>query len=561
MLTSLRIENFAIVSQLELDFERGLTAFTGETGAGKSIMIDALMLALGGRADASVVRSGAEKCEIHASFTFDEGSQPALWLQEHDLATDDGEIFLRRVMYAEGRSKSYINGHPFPLQKVKEISEMLVDIHGQHQHQRLLEHATHRQQVDQYADHQHLLDDVASHYRQCQQIRHALAALQNQASSRERTELLQYQLEELASLALAEGEVQALHEEHQLLHHAREYLEDAQAITELLSADDQPNVCQGLNQIIQRLLSLPQEHPNIKNAVELINSALIQCEEVLSEINGFTTHVQLDPERLQDVETRMSQLHQAGRKYHVDPVQLPALALQLQEELLQLNELDKEQELLQAKYEQHLQAYQQAALALRASRQKYAAQLTEEISLTIRQLGMPKGFITADFSPLDKMQAHGLDKIEYKVCTNPGMEPDTLAKIASGGELSRISLAIQMIAAKRGSTPTLLFDEVDVGIGGATAALVGQLLRSLGERLQLFCVTHQPQVASCAHHHFMVEKYTDNEQTFSRVIPLSATEKIDEIARMLGGLKITEQTLSHARELLAQSITAATACT
>ena len=555
MLTSLRIENFAIVSQLELDFSSGLTAFTGETGAGKSIMIDALMLALGGRADASVVRAGADKCEIHACFSFDEVSQPASWLTEHDLSNDQGEILLRRVMYAEGRSKSYINGQPFPLQKVKELSELLVDIHGQHQHQRLLQHATHRQQVDQYANHHALLDDVARLYRQCQQTKSALDALNNQDSMRERAELLQYQLDELSDLSLQEGEVQALHEEHQLLHHAREYLEDAQMITDLLSADDQPNVCHSLNQILQRLSALPQEQPHIKNAVELVNSALIQCDEALSEIVNFSTHVQLDPIRLQEVETRMSTLHQAGRKYHVDASQLPALAVQLKQELQQLKSQDVRQEKLQADYKQQVQAYDAAALLLRDSRLKYAKQLTEDISLTIRQLGMPKGYITAEFSPLEKMQSHGLDKIEYKVCTNPGMAPDTLAKIASGGELSRISLAIQMIAAKRGATPTLLFDEVDVGIGGATAALVGQLLRNLGERLQLFCVTHQPQVASCAHHHFMVEKYTDNDQTFSRVIPLAEPEKIDEIARMLGGLTITAQTRSHAKELLSQGNT------
>ena len=550
MLTSLRIENFAIVSQLELDFSRGLTAFTGETGAGKSIMIDALMLALGGRADASVVRAGAEKCEIHAHFTFDDGSQPAQWLADHDLATDENDILLRRVMYAEGRSKSYINGQPFPLQKVKELSEMLVDIHGQHQHQRLLEHATHRQQVDQYANHQPLLDEVSRLYRQCQDIKRKLDALQHKESTHERIDLIQYQLDELSQLSLQEGEVQALHEEHQLLHHAREYLEDAQVITELLSADEQPNVRLYLNQIIQRLSALPQEQQTIKNAQELINSALIQCDEALSEIAHFSTQIPLDPIRLQEVEARTSCLHAAARKYHVDASQLPALAIQLQDTLHQLQTEDTQQERWQADYQQSLQAYEAAALRLRQSRQTHALQLADDISNTIRQLGMPKGYITVEFTPLDKIQSHGLDKVEYKVCTNPGMAPDTLAKIASGGELSRISLAIQMIAAKRGATPTLLFDEVDVGIGGATAALVGQLLRALGERLQLFCVTHQPQVASCAHHHFMVEKYTDNEQTFSRVIPLTKPDKIDEIARMLGGLIITEQTRSHAKELL-----------
>ncbi len=552
MLTSLRIENFAIVSQLELDFSSGMTAFTGETGAGKSIMIDALMLALGGRADASVVRAGADKCEIYANFSFDKDSQPADWLVAHDLDASDGEIVLRRIMYAEGRSKSYINGQPFPLQKVKELSEMLVDIHGQHQHQRLLQHATHRQQVDQYANHPLLLDEVSRLYRQCQQVKRALDTLKNQASMRERVELLQYQLDELAQLSLQEGELEALHEEHHRLHHAREYLEGAQCISDLLNKEDAPNICQGLNQVIQRLASLPQDHSAIKNAVELIHSALIQCDEAVSEVTHFSTHVQLDPERLECVEARMSHLHQIGRKYHVDATQLPALVRQLEDELQALLAVNQQQAQLQLDYQECLQAYEQAASVLRSSRQKYSTQLAEDISVTIRQLGMPKGYITVEFSPLDAMQPHGLDKIEYHVCTNPGMAPDTLAKVASGGELSRISLAIQMIAAKRGATPTLLFDEVDVGIGGATAALVGQLLRHLGARLQLFCVTHQPQVASCAHHHFMVEKHTDSEQTFSRVIALAETEKVDEIARMLGGLTITEQTRSHAHELLIQ---------
>lgn len=553
MLISLRIENFAIVSQLELDFSNGMTAFTGETGAGKSIMIDALMLALGGRADASVIRSGADKCDISACFHIDITSEPAHWLAEHDLAVDDGEVFLRRLVYAEGRTKSYINGQPFPLQKVKELSEMLVDIHGQHQHQRLLQHATHRQQLDQYANHQHLLDKVHRLYHQCQQIKHDLQKLQKQESTRDEVVLLQHQMDELEQLALQEGEMQALHEEHQLLHHAREYLEHIQKISELLNADDQPNICRGLNQVLHLLTSFPEGQPHIKNSNELLNSALIQCTEALDEMAKFSTQIQLDPERLLEVEARISQIHQVARKYHVDAGQLPAHAVYLQQEYQRLQDAELAQHKLQQQYNEYLQAYNEAAHALRVSRQMSATKLADEISLSIRQLGMPKGFITIEITPLDKMHAHGFDKIEYSVCTNPGMMPDSLAKVVSGGELSRIGLAIHVITAQRGATPTLLFDEVDVGIGGATAALVGQLLRKLGERLQVFCVTHQPQVASSAHHHFMVEKHCDNEQTFSRVIPLTNPEKIDEIARMLGGLTITDQTRLHARELLMQS--------
>lgn len=553
MLTNLRIENFAIVKQLDLDFASGMTAFTGETGAGKSIMIDALMLALGGRADASVVRAGEEKCDISASFHFEPDSEPAQWLAEQELSCDEGEILLRRVLYAEGRSKSYINGQPFPLQKVKELSELLVHIHGQHQHQTLMQHPTHRQQLDQYAGHLDLLAEVNNRYKACQKIKQELEALQNQEKQSDKIDLLSFQIDELKSLNLKEGEMQALHDEHQHLHHAHDYLQHSQKIAYLLSAEDEPNICQGLNQVLQALHELPQDMVVIKNAAELITSALIQCEEALDEMNKFADQVQLDPERLQAVEERISALHLAARKYHVDASQLPHHASQLGNALVDLQNSEKRFGELELLYKEQVQAFNLAALKLRESRQLHAKKLAEEISANIRQLGMPKGRVEIDISPLEKIQAHGLDKVEYMVCTNPGIAPDALAKIASGGELSRISLAIQMITAQRGATPTLLFDEVDVGIGGATAALVGQLLRRLGERLQVFCVTHQPQVASSAHNHFVVEKHSDNEQTFSRIVPLAEADKIDEIARMLGGLTITDQTRSHAKELLMQS--------
>lgn len=553
MLTHLRIENFAVVKELELDFTEGMSAFTGETGAGKSIMIDALMLALGGRADSSVIRCGEDKCDISASFCLDVDAEPALWLARHDLDAEAGEVILRRVLYAEGRSKSTINGQPFPLQKVKELSEMLVHIHGQHQHQTLMQHVTHRQQLDRYAHHENLLAEVQRLYRNCTKIKQEMDQLQDEEISSERQELLQFQIDELVSLDVQEGELEALHEEHQMLHHAKDYLQHSQGIMSLLNGDEPFNLCYGLNQVTNLLKDLPQELAAIKNAGELINSALIQCEEALDEIERFCEQVQLDPERLQEVETRMGALHQIGRKYQIDADRIPQHAEQLQKELDALRGNEKQLEHLQQQYEKALADYRQMAMKLRESRQSAAKKLAREISAHIQKLGMPKGFVDIEFSPLDKMQPQGMDKVEYKVCTNPGMPPEPLAKIASGGELSRISLAIQMITAERGATPTLLFDEVDVGIGGATAALVGQLLRKLGQRLQVFCVTHQPQVASAARHHFMVEKRTLNEQTFSKVVLLPEHERINEIARMLGGLTITEQTRSHARELIAQS--------
>lgn len=553
MLTTLCIEHFAIVKKLELDFSPGMTVFTGETGAGKSIMIDALMLALGGRGDASVIRPGEEKCDITAGFYFDACSEPAQWLAEHDVYCDDGALYLRRIIYAEGRSKSYINGQPFPLQKIKELSEKLVHIHGQHQHQTLMQHPTHRQQLDQYANNQSLLDEIGKLYKQCQQLKQEIDDLQNQEQQSDRIKLLQFQIDELAALNLREGEIQELHQEHQMLHHAKEYLEHSQQVHALLAGDDQPDICSGLNHILQLINQLPQEQPQIKNTVELINGALIQCEEALNEMHQFADRVHLDPGRLHEVEERMSAIHRLARKYHIDVNQLAEHEHQLNEELENLQHAEVKLAHLQLQLSQLIKTYETTALKLRESRQLFAQKLAKEITQSIQQLGMPKGWIEISLSSLDKMQAHGLDKIEYRVCTNPGMEPDSLNKIASGGELSRIGLAIQMITAQRGATPTLLFDEVDVGIGGATAALVGQMLRKLGGRLQVFCVTHQPQVAASAHQHFRVEKQSDNKQTITQINMLQDEAKVDEIARMLGGLTITEQTRSHAKELLVQS--------
>ena len=553
MLMSLRIVNFAIVARLELDFYNGMTVFTGETGAGKSIMIDALMLALGGRADSSVIRNNATQCEIHACFKVENNSLPAQWLNDHDISMDDGEIHLRRIILAEGRSKSYINGTPFPVQKIKELSEHLVEIHGQHQHQNLLKHATHRAQLDRFADHKHLCNNVEKLYYHCQDLKNQLNNLQNNHFNRERINLLCYQLEELQQLNLEAGELDSLHNEHQLLHHARDYLHSAQRITNLLNADDEPNIRQYIYEIIQILHHLPSGHKHIQNLNELMNHALIQCDEALDEINAFATEVTLDPERLHVVEERMSKIHQLARKYHIDANNLLDYQQQIKDEWSKSQNAEESINTLTKEYQTAIAAYQEAALKLRESRQLHAPSLADEIEQTIRKLGMPHSIIQINFTPLPEPHAHGLDKIEYLVSTNPGLMPDLLSKIASGGELSRISLGIHMITAQRGATPTLLFDEVDVGIGGKTAALVGKMLRQLGQRLQLFCVTHQPQVAACADHHFMVEKQTDNEQTFSHVYKLDNPERINEIARMLGGLHITEQTLAHAHELIAES--------
>lgn len=551
MLASLHIENFAIVSQLELDFSDGMTAFTGETGAGKSIMIDALMLALGGRTDLAVIRPGATKCDISACFAYESGSPVEAWLRAHELESIEQTVILRRVISSEGRSKSFVNGQPQSVQTMKELAELLVDIHGQHQHQTLMQHPTHRQLLDEFANHVALVEAVAYEYRQCQLLEAELDQLNNQDHSSDRAMFLQYQLEELTKLDVQPGEMQGLTQEHQLLHHAHAYLQESQRIVELLNADDAPSILQNLNQVQQGFASLPKENAHVCAAVELIGTALIQCEEALDEIQQFAEQVELNPERLQWVETRMGALHQASRKYHVDADGLSDHALQLESELQQMQGREEKSSELAKALQQQVLAYESAAKQLHDSRAQHAQVLAQEITKTIQTLGMPQGYIQIAITPLDKRQPHGKDKVEYLVCTNPGMAPDLLSKVASGGELSRISLAIRLITAQRGATPTLLFDEVDVGIGGATAALVGQHLRELGKRLQLFCVTHQPQVASAAHHHFLVEKYTEDSQTFSTITALNSEERVEEIARMLGGLTITDQTRNHAKEMLA----------
>ncbi len=551
MLRSLVIENLAIVAHLELDFSEGMTAFTGETGAGKSIMIDALMLAMGGRTDASIVRSGEAKCSVSALFSFEEDSEPGVWLKAHDLY-EENEVCLRRVIFSEGRSKAYINGQLFPLQKIKAFSELLLDIHGQHQHQRLLTPATHRLQLDQYANHQSLLNDVQAAYQNHQAIKEEQQALLEKPSDKAHADFLRYQIDELQALNLEPDELERLNQEHHCLHHAKNYLEDINQVHALLCENHEgaPHVQEQLYRATQHLNALPLDNENLTTARELIETASIQCQEAIHEIEQFARLVQLDPERLDAVEKRLGVLHDMARKYQVQPEELLEKLNQLEAEANQLEYVEEEQKRLQKALGEAEDLYRTAAEKLRKSRQNHAKKLEADITNMLKQLGIGQGVFKLMITPLETMHAHGLDKVEYFVSTNPGVPADALSKIASGGELSRISLAIQVITATRAQTPTLFFDEVDVGIGGATAARVGQLLRKLGERLQVFCVTHQPQVAAKAHHHLVVKKHANETHTFSEVKTLVIDEKITEIARMLGGLQITEETREHAKALL-----------
>lgn len=553
MLTSLCIKNYTIVAELELDFAAGMSVFTGETGAGKSIMIDALMLALGGRADASVIRPGVDSCDIQACFTCSVNSESARWLLEHDLAVDD-DIVLRRVISREGRSKAYINGVAFPLQKVKEFGETLVHIHGQHEHQTLFSATIHREQLDQFAQHGDLRRQLADCYRHCQQLAAQQADLAEDAQEDSRH--LVDDLQEWRNLQPVSGEIEALHQEHQLLHHAETYATQTQTLLDMLQTEDGFCIRQSLHACLQNLGRLPQDNRHIQTVQTLLDQARIVCDEAYDELEHFGQAISIDPQRLQAVEARMSALHHLARKWHIHVEKLPAQGQILEDALHAYQQRDVRKAQLERDHLAAVAAYHILAEQIRASRLEAAQRLALQITENIQQLGMPHGYIELAVTPLAAMQEHGLDKVEYRVATNPGMPPDLLTKIASGGELSRISLAIQLIAAQQGCTPTLFFDEVDVGIGGGTAAIVGRLLRQLGNRLQVFCVTHQPQVAASAHQHFLVQKQSEQAQTFSRITRLqTSVEKVEELARMLGGLTITAQTRLHAQELL-ESLTA-----
>lgn len=555
MLCSLVIENLAIVTRLELDFSNGMTAFTGETGAGKSIMIDALMLAMGGRADASIIRAGESKCTVSACFSFEIGSEPDTWLRTHAFDTSSHEVWLRRVISLEGRSKAFINGEPMPLQKVKAFSELLLDIHGQHQHQRLLKPSTHRIQLDQFASHSKLLNEVNQSYLAYVSIQQEKALADAKIADDAHAEFLRYQINELLSLELQANEIDTLNQEHQCLHHAKSYLETLSTIQSLLKDGlNSEDIQTQLHHVSQCLDALPDNNAHLASARELIQSAMIQCEEAALEVDSFSTQIQLDPERLNEIEERLSLLHDAARKYQTPADKLMEKLTMLEAEASALQGIESEQARLGEALQKAKEIYDQAALKLRESRNKHAKVLEGEITKALRQLGINQGLIQIRITPAESMSSHGVDHVEYHVSTNPGIPPHALTKVASGGELSRISLAIQVITAKRAQTPTLFFDEVDVGIGGETAARVGRLLRTLGARLQVFCVTHQPQVAAAAHHHLVVKKHSDKTHTFSEVKILTDAEKTNEIARMLGGLHITEETHQHAKALLLEQL-------
>ena len=552
MLVHLSIRNYAIVEQLDLELRTGMSVITGETGAGKSIMLDALGLALGDRADNGVVRPGADKADILASFDLGDIAEARQWLAERDL-DGDGPCILRRVITAEGRSRAYINGTPCPLGDLKSLGELLIDIHSQHEHQSLLKPDTHRRLLDAYAGAGDLARQVQLAAQRWRQTRSELERLSRSGEEQHaRQQLLSYQLEELDSLALGASELDELEREHKTLSNAETLLGACRQVLELCSESDGGNVLSALGSSLQRLSGGHGQPAALEEAVNLLASAQIQVEEAVGSLSRFIDHFDADPQRLQQVEERLDSIYSLARKHRIQPDELPALQQQLQAELQNLHADDAALERLAEELAAYARHYHDKAGELSALRREAAGRLATAVEEEMQRLGMPGGRFAITLQPVagEEPQPHGQELVEFQVSANPGQPLRGLAKVASGGELSRISLAIQVITAQTSRVPTLVFDEVDVGIGGPTAEVVGQLLRRLGERGQVLTVTHLPQVAAQGHQHLFVHKRRGEDATSTAVSKLDESGRVEEIARMLGGVDLTEESLAHARKMV-----------
>lgn len=551
MLEHLEVRDFAIIEHVAVDWGSGMTALTGETGAGKSILLDAIALVLGGRADSTSVRDGAARADITASFDLRDNSDARDWLRSHDLDDDDSCV-LRRVVGADGRSRAYINGRSSTATSLRELGAMLVQILGQHEHQRLTDHGAQRRIVDACADHGPALQRLADCYREWRSVSDQLAQLLHHCDSRaQRLDLLSFQLQELEQLPISVEEIQALQLEHTRLGSAERLLSLANEALQV-SFDAEHSAHHGLSQALRAAESLAATDPQAAPVAELFNEALIHLDEAATTLRDYAGGVELDPARLVWVEEQLDTLQRLSRKHRCEAHELPALRERLQGELAELQSSDSSAESLQQRAAKLRSDYLRQAHKISAARAKAAKQLSARVTKTMSALGMGGGKFVVELSDdPERASAAGIDRIELLVSANPGQRPRPLARVASGGELSRISLAIQMIASHYAPVPSMIFDEVDSGVGGGVAEIVGGQLRDLGERCQVMCVTHLPQVASQAHHHLAVRKVHGNNYTQTQPRHLDKDERVEEIARMLGGVKVTAKVRSHAREMLA----------
>ncbi len=554
MLRQLHIRDFAIIHSLELERGPGLTVVTGETGAGKSILIDALALALGERAEAGAIRQGCDRSEISATFDLPPNRDAALWLNEHDLSADaDEACVLRRIIETGRPSRAYINGRPVPLQSLRELGEYLVDIHGQHEHQSLLRHDIQRQILDDYAG---LAADV-EHLADCHGRWKALLArrdaLGRTGSARDlRLELLRHEVSELRALDLGPDEIPRLEEEHARLANASELLQGAQEVANTLYDDDQAALAPALARSVGRLETLGAHDARLGAITTLLGEAAIRIDEAAAQLHQYLDSLDLDPQRLQWIDQRNAAVHDLARKHKVRPEELPGVLERLATDLGDIENLEVNMEALDRELGTLRMAYLELARSVSASRRAAAKRLAGEVREQMRGLGMPGGEFEIRLATLDEGHATstGLEQVEFLVSANAGQTPRPLNKVASGGELSRISLALQVATARIGRIPTLIFDEVDVGIGGAVSEVVGLQLRALGAQRQVLCITHLPQVAAQGNRHMQVSKSIQDGATVTRIAALPEKDRVKEIARMLGGMEITRQTLALASDML-----------
>jgi DNA repair protein RecN (Recombination protein N) len=552
MLRSLAIRDFVIVDKLDLEFAPGFTVLTGETGAGKSILIDALATVLGERAEAGLVREGCDKADVAAEFETPKAGALSRYLEENDLAGEDGACLLRRVIEASGRSRAYVNGRPATAQQLKEIGEHLVDIHGQHAHQSLLRPASQRDLLDGYAGCEPLAAEVAAAHREWQDVRRRRLALESgaQAIAAER-EQLEWQVRELDALGFSAADWEEQQAEQRRLAHAAGLIEAVEFALETLS-EGEASALAAVNGASAKLSGLTDYDPALKEVLEVLEPAQIQLQEAAYSLRHYRDRLELDPKRLREVEERLDAVHTAARKFRLPIDEIPERLERMRARLAEL-ETGLDPAVLKEKEAKAQAAYLAVAKKLGAARRKAAADLGKKVTASMQALAMGGGSFEIALNPLPEGNAHGLEQVEFLVAGHAGSSARPLAKVASGGELSRISLAIQTVTSKVAAVPTLIFDEVDAGIGGRVAEIVGRLLRELGATHQVMCVTHLPQVAAAGDQQWQVAKSTANGRAASRVAALDRNARVEEIARMLGGVKITETTRRHAAEMLGES--------
>ena len=554
MLRLLSISNFVIVDRMELEFSPGFTVLTGETGAGKSIMIDALSLTLGERGDSSQIRQGCERAEVSALFDIEALPELRDWLDQHDLQGDPDSCILRRVLDASGRSRALINGHAVTLQQLRAAGEYLIAIHSQHAHQALLQKTAQRDLLDAFAGSSELAHAVKAAFQNWRNLQQERVDCEQQLSaSQEKREQLEWQMRELSELNLTANEWETLQTDHSRLSNLAGLLETTENGIALLSENDTAAVTQ-INAVKNQLQAMLEYDSQLQTVVDLLDSAQIQVQEGIYELRHYRQQLDIDPQYLQEIEQRITAIHGIARKYRIAPETLPQMLEDVRTELESLEsggnlaQLTEQEQAAQA-------AYRKLAEKLSAKRRKAGKTMAKAVTEAMQTIAMAGGQFSVTFEPLTQGNASGLEQVEFQVAAHKGLTLKPLAKAASGGELSRISLAIQVIASQAGSVPTLVFDEVDVGIGGRVAEIVGRLLKQLGYSRQVMCITHLPQVAAAGDQHLQVTKSEDpgSRQIQSRIKTLGDNERVDEIARMLGGVKMTEATRKHAAEMLRNS--------